>query len=288
MGAVTRPDSAKGRGRRVLPSPVRQAAEELKIPVYTPRPKQEPASLIQIVRESGAQVSVVVGYGRIFSRELLRAPPLGSINLHASLLPKLRGPAPLQWAIARGLEETGVTVIRMSEKMDAGPILASQAVSLGESESMRTLGPRLARLGGELLLQTLSELKEGRATETAQRDALATYAPKVDRASARIDWSRSAEEVDAHARGMDDVPGAWTVHRGRPLKLFSSRVRRSGARGGEPGEVLALDSEGELVVGTGRGAVAFREAQPAGKPRMRVARWMHGRGIEAAERFAPS
>lgn len=274
VGVITQPDRPRGRGRKLRASPVKEAALTEGLPVLTPeRPRGE--SFIDAFSALDPELSVVVAYGHILVSEVLGLPGRGSINVHASLLPELRGAAPINWAIARGYDRTGVTIMRMTEGMDEGPILLQQEVPIGDEDTTSTLTARLSEVGAEALIETLALLEVEGLQETPQDHDRATYAPKIDRASARIVWDRPSREVADLVRAMDAVPGAWTVSKGQPLKLFSPSVVTGT---GSPGEVLVADAEGGFVVRTRDGAVSFAEAQAAGKRRMAVADWLRGGG----------
>lgn len=293
VGVVTQPDRPAGRGRQLRPSPVKELARAEGLPVLTPkRPRGE--EFIDRIRALGADVSVVVAYGHILVREVLDVPPVGSINVHASILPELRGAAPIHWAIARGYETTGVTVMRMVEAMDAGPILHQVEEPIGPRETSTDLTSRLSEVGAQALIEALAFLELGTLEEREQDHDRATFAPKVSRAVARIDWAHSPRHVVNHVRAMDDVPGAWTTVDGQPLKLFDPWVaphgdaeEPSGLTAAEPGSVVDAEA------GTGRGlgvAVAggtvwFGEVQPPGKRRMPVDAWLRGRAVDEGARF---
>lgn len=299
VGVVTQPDRPAGRGRHLTPSPVKQVALEEGLTVLTPdRPQGD--DFLSIIRDLSPDVSVVVAYGHILKREVLDVPRLGSINLHASLLPKLRGAAPINWAIARGHEETGVTVMRMVEAMDAGPMIHQVVEPILADETAGELTIRLSELGAAALVESLAFLDAGLADEEEQDDGEATYAPKLDRETARIDWTRPAVEIGRHVRAMDPAPGPWTTLDGAPVKLFRPsvvegdvNVDHSSPRNGsdpvaapvEPGTVIAADpAEGVLVAAAG-GAVLFAEVQPPGKRRMSAADWINGRGVAVGQSF---
>jgi methionyl-tRNA formyltransferase len=228
---------------------------------------------------------VVDAYGHILRREVLDLPPLGSINVHASLLPELRGAAPINWAIARGHEVTGVTVMRMVEAMDAGPILFQAEETIEPDETAAELTLRLSELGAGALIEALALLQIGSLEAREQDHARATFAPKVGRASARVDWTQGAAAVVDHVRGMDEVPGAWSMLRGEAVKLFSPKPRNGGAAEGVVGTVVAADPDGGLAVQTGSGTVALGEVQPPGKRRMLAADWIRGRAVAVGDRF---
>jgi methionyl-tRNA formyltransferase len=290
VGVVTQPDRPAGRGRALRPSPVRVVAESEGIPVFTPdRPRGE--AFLADVEALAPDLSVVVAYGHILRPEVLELPRLGSVNVHASLLPALRGAAPIQWAILSGLPETGVTIMRMSAGMDEGPILHQRRIPLTDEDTAAGLFQRLAELGAEALLQTLP-LLAGEGIEAVPQDPSgATYAPKIDREMARIDWTRGARDVGCWIRGMDSAPGAWTLWHGAPLKLFEPRVwtddHLTGSTSGAPaGTVLVADPvAGTLVVACGEGALSIGAVQPAGKRRMTAGEWLRGGAISPEERL---
>ena len=303
VGVVTQPDRPKGRGRRLAPSPVKEVAQAAGIPVLTPeRPRGD--EFLNEIRALGADLSVVVAYGHILRREVLDAVPMGSINVHASVLPELRGAAPINWAIVRGHETTGITVMRMVEAMDAGPILHVVEEPILADETASELSVRLSELGAAALVEALTLMSSGALEEVEQDHDKATFAPKVDRDTARVDWTRPATEVARHIRGMDAVPGAWSELEGTPVKLFRPSVLAAdeldttapgpAGNGGppgppvpsEPGTVLAADEGLGVLVAAGDGAVAVGEVQPPGKRRMSSRDWIHGRGVETGQRFA--
>jgi len=303
VGVVTQPDRPKGRGRRLAPSPVKEVALAAGIPVFTPqRPRGD--EFLEEIAALEADLSVVVAYGHILRREVLDVPPMGSINVHASVLPELRGAAPIHWAIARGHDTTGVTVMRMAEAMDAGPILHIVEEPVLADETASELSVRLSELGAQALVEALTLLGSGLLEEVEQDHDKATFAPKVDRETARVDWSRPAQEIAWHIRGMDAVPGAWSELEGTPVKLFrpgviaahelDTTVAGPAGNGGppkpatplEPVTVLATDEEAGVIVAAGDGAVALQEVQPPGKRRMSSGDWIHGRGVQPGQRFA--
>ena len=285
VGVVTQPDRPAGRGRQLKASAVKQAALDDALPVLTPE-KPLGAEFMASIRALAPELSIVVAYGHILVREVLDVPTLGSINVHASLLPALRGAAPINWAIARGLDTTGVTIMRMVEQMDAGPILFRVEEPIQPGETATELTARLSEIGAEALLEALELLRTGDLVETPQDDSLATFAPKVGREVARVDWAMDARSVANHARGMDEVPGAWSTLRGEPIKLFRPTLHPDRSSGGAAaGTVLAADPSSGLLVATGDGVVGFSEVQPSGGKRMRAVEWLRGRQIAAGDRL---
>lgn len=280
-GVVTQPDRPAGRGRGVAQSPVKREALAMGVPVLQPERARGEEFMAQMAALE-PELSVVVAYGQILKPEVLELPRFGSINIHASLLPELRGAAPIQWAVARGYASTGVTIMRMEAGLDSGPMIVWAEEPILPDDSATELAQRLSAIGAEAVVEALALIESGQVTEQVQDHALATYAPKIERETARIDWTLPAEQVALHIRGMDDVPGAWTTHGARgAVKLFRPRV--SGGKG-DPGCVLAVGGEG-VMVACAEGAVLIREVQPPGKRRMDAGEWVRGRGVSVDERF---
>lgn len=283
VGVVTNPDRPAGRGRRLQASPVKRWAEARGVPVLQPeRPRGE--EFEAAVRELDPRLSVVAAYGQILRDEILALPPLDSINVHASLLPRLRGAAPVNWAIIRGDEESGVTIMRMVRELDAGPVLARAAVPIGPETTAGDLYARLSALGGEILPPVVEALAAGTAVETPQEHALATYAPKLDRATARLDWSLPATDVARWMRGCDPWPGAWTRLGDLAVQCFRPAVEAL-EREAAAGTVLEADARAGLLVAATDGAVRVGEVKPAGSRRMEAAAWIRGHGSLEGERF---
>lgn len=283
-GVVSQPDRPAGRGRVPKPSAVKTAALELGLEVLTPdSPKQ--AGFVDQIRALDPDISVVVAYGHILRPEVLAVPELGSINVHASLLPELRGAAPINWAIARGHAKTGVTIMRMVAAMDAGAILFQVEEPILADETASELSVRLSEIGAEALVEALALLSASRIEEREQEHAAATFAPKLDREVARVDWGKGAVSVACHIRAMDEVPGAWSPLAGEPIKLFRPSVVPTTDAAAPPGAILRADAE--LVVATGEGgALRLGEVQPPGGKRMGAPDWIRGRRIDAGARFA--
>ncbi len=285
VGVVTQPDRPAGRGRKLRASPVRTVAEAEGLPVLTPeRPRGE--AFVDELAALGPDLSVVVAYGHILVPGVLELPTHGSVNVHASLLPELRGAAPVNWALIRGLPETGISVMQMTEGMDEGPVLLQRRLPIAPHDTATGVYLRLAELGAEALLEALALLEAGVLEPREQDHERATLAPKIDRNTARIDWSGAAREVANLVRGMDMVPGAWSTLGGEPVKLFQPRVVEGEAgRPAPPGTVLRADPEIGLVVAAGEGSLRFLEVQPPGKRRMKTADWLRGGGPNVGERF---
>ena len=283
VGVVTQPDKAVGRSRsRLQPSPVKLVAIAEGIPVLQPdKPRGE--EFVAQVAALGPDVNVVVAYGHLIPKAVIDLPKFGTLNIHASLLPALRGAAPIQAAIHDGLGETGVTIMQMVPKLDAGPILLQARTPVLADETAGELTLRLSELGAGALIEALALLELGLAKPVPQDETLATYAAKLTRDTARVDWTRSADDVGGHVRAYDPKPGAWGGVNGTQVKLFGARLA---PRGGshEPGDVIAIDAEGMLVA-CGGGAVRITAVQPAGKRRLSPQDWANGRGISVGDRF---
>ena len=279
-GVVTQPDKPQGRSRSDLISPpVKLVAQAAGLPVLQPvRPVGDvfTASLRRLEPDLG----VVVAYGHILRPDVLAIPTKGMINVHASLLPRYRGAAPIQHSILQGERETGITIMQMEEGLDSGPILHHLSTPIGEDETAGALGERLADLGAIALVEALSLIAAGLGRPAPQDHTRATYAPKLDRDMARMDWQRDALSLARHVRAFDPAPGAWTTLNGSPLKLFGGREAPGT---GEPGEVLAAGDQ--LLIAAGSGAVSVNEVQPAGKSRMQVRAWSRGRGVGVGQRL---
>lgn len=279
-GVVTQPDKPQGRSHSTLvPPPVKQLAEAEGLPVLQPvRPVGD--LFLAALRRLEPDLGIVVAYGHILRREVLTLPPRGMINVHASLLPRFRGAAPVQHAILSGDRETGVSIMQLEEGMDSGPVIHRAATPIGPSETAGELAERLAELGASALVEALSLLTAGLARPYPQDAASATYAPKIDRESARLRWQRDAPALARQVRAFDPAPGAWTTLRDSPLKLFSAEPA---AGGGEPGVVISAGER--LVVACGGGVLSVAEVQPSGRTRLPVDAWVRGRGIEAGQQL---
>ncbi|HEY7395797.1 MAG TPA: methionyl-tRNA formyltransferase [Gemmatimonadaceae bacterium] len=285
VAVVTQPDRPVGRSRSKLESPpVKIVALDESIPVLQPeRPRGE--EFIGQLRALAPDLSVVVAYGHILTTEVIDLPRLGTINIHASLLPLLRGAAPIQAAILEGHAETGITIMRMVKALDAGPSILQVRTPIPEDETYGELQLRLAELGALALIEALALISLGSARKTAQDDAQATYAGKVDRASTRVDWTKNAVEVARTIRAYDPRPGAFATTSNGEVKLFGGRLAPGlPSRGGVPGEVLDV-GDGGMIVACGTGAVSISAVHPAGKRRITPADWARGRGIVSGERL---
>ena len=275
------PPAPRGRGQAVRPSPVQALAESLGLPVRTPASMRDPAE-VDAFRALGLDAAVVVAYGQILPREVLEAPRLGAFNLHASLLPRWRGAAPIQRAIMAGDAETGVQVMRMTEGLDEGPILSTARLDIRPDETAGTLHDRMARAGAGLLVTTLDDLAGGRAVETPQADEGATYARKISPRTARLRWTRPAAELDCKIRGLSPFPGAWFEAPGPrgPVRV-KALLSRAEAGSGAPGEVL----DDALLLATGEGAVRLLRLQREGRGPQDAADFLRGLPLPAGTKL---
>ncbi|MBA4071103.1 MAG: methionyl-tRNA formyltransferase [Gemmatimonas sp.] len=282
VGVVTQPDRPRGRSRSQLePSPVKQVAMEEGIAVLQPEKPRGP-EFVQALHDLDPDLSVVVAYGHILPREVIDLPRMGTLNIHASLLPALRGAAPIEAAIAEGFEETGVSIMRMVSALDAGPVIHVLTTPIEPDETGGELTLRLSELGATALIEALALMELGEAAERPQDDAAATYARKIERENVRVDWSQPADVVARRIRAYDPRPGAWSTVRGGEVRVFGARAITD--RSGMPGEVLETDEMGVIVACTD-GAVAIREVHPAGKRRMAALDWAQGRSVAVGDRW---
>jgi methionyl-tRNA formyltransferase len=281
VAVVTQPDAPQGRSRsRLVSPPVKAVAEAEELTLFQPE-KPTAGDFLVRLRDTRPDIGVVVAYGHILKPELLELPPRGMVNVHPSLLPALRGPAPVEWAVINGLEETGVTIMQLDAGMDTGPILRQIADHVEPDVTGGELSEHLAEVGAQALVETLSLLEQDALRPVPQDESLATYAPKLTRAIARIDWTKDAGAVARLIRGLDPRPGAWSELDGAEVKMFSARVADGR---GQAGEVLAADGR-LLIAAGGGGAVEVFEAQPAGKARMTADDWLRGARLPPGRRF---
>lgn len=283
VAIVTQPDRPAGRGRKLKAPPVKATGEANGVPVLQPeRPRG--SEFLAALGSWQPDISVVAAYGHILRREVLDLPPQGSFNVHASLLPELRGAAPVNWAIIRAYAETGVTIMRMVEAMDAGPVLLQRGCPVAPDVTAGTLESVLAELGAEALLEALDHIEAGEVQEVPQDDSRATYAPKLSADEVRIDWTRPAAELGCWIRGCDPAPAAWTELSEERVRLFTPCLEPTGDPAA-PGEVVRADPREGLAVATGEGTLGVGEVQPAGKRRMKAVEWIRGRGVAVGQRF---
>ena len=279
------PDRPAGRGQVVAPPPVKVEAARLGIPVFQPGKARQPDAVARVAAEA-PDLIVVVAYGHILPKSVLDIPRTMCVNVHASLLPKYRGAAPINWAVARGETETGVTIMKMDEGMDTGPILHVRKIPIGGEDTAESMFGKLSVLGAEALAEALKRLRDGTLGETPQDGALATYAPMLKKEHGRIDWVRTAPEIRDLVRGMTPWPSATAVHGGRTIKILSSAVApESPGPAGEPGEVVAAGRDG-VSVACGAGVLRLLSVQPEGGKAMDAWAYAQGRRLGKGDRLS--
>ena len=271
VGVYTQPDRPKGRGMKMVYSPVKEVAMEQDIPVFQPENFREEET-VQALRELKPDVCAVVAYGRILPQKVLDIPAKGCVNIHASLLPQYRGSAPYQWAVLDGLTETGVTAQHMALQMDAGDVIDVAKTPIGENETAGELLDRLAVLGADLLSKTLTRFAQGDVAGVKQDEAAVTYAPMLDKSMCPIDWSKTAQQVHNHVRGLHPWPVATMELKGQKFKVHATAIVEGN---GQPGEILGLTKTG-LKIACGQGAVEIRSLQAEGGKRMAAPDYFRG------------
>ena len=279
---VSQPDKPKGRRRSVAPCPAKAFAEAQGIPVFTPDRIGAPEAIAE-VRSLAPDIIVVVAYGQYIKPEILSIPPHGAINIHPSLLPKYRGASPIQWALANGETETGVTILYVSEEMDAGDIILQEAVRIDPEDTALTLTPRLAGLGANLVVRALDAIRDKTVERHAQDESQATTVYKLEKSDGRIDWSLPAETIRNRIRGFTPWPGCFTMARNKLLKITKARVMNE-STSAPPGTVVDCASEGP-VIATGRGLLVLLEVQPEGRAVMTGSAYLCGHQFSPGERI---
>ena len=274
-GVLTQPDKPRNRNK-VTSSPVKECALAHGIPVYQPLTAKD-AETQALVESLHPELTVVVAYGQILPQKLLDVPKFGSVNVHASLLPKYRGAAPIQWAVLDGEAETGVSLMSMTRRLDAGDVIATARTAIGAEETAPELWDRLAKLGGELLVATIPHLQDGTASRTPQDESVFTYAPMLTKAMSPVDWNRSAAAIHNQIRGLQPWPCAVAEIDGRLCKLFRAEI--GGETKAVPGTILRADKQGiEVACGDGR-SLRILELQGEGGKRMNAASYLNGHPI---------
>ena len=275
IGAVSQPDKPKGRGHKLMPTDVKLKAEKLGIALYQPQTLKDEAFL-PTLKELDPDLIVVAAYGKILPDYIIDYPRYGCINVHASLLPKYRGAAPIQRAILNGDEITGVSIMRMSYGLDTGDVISVESTPIGEYETSGELFDRLAKTGGNLLCRTLKYIFDGTATYTQQDDALATYAEKITKETAKIDWARTSAEISKQICAMSPYPGSVTMYNGDTLKIYEAQKTEGN---GECGQLLGIEKGKGLKVACGDGALYLKTVQFSGSKKMDVEDYARGHDI---------
>lgn len=272
---VTQPDRPKGRGIKITPPPVKTLAEESGLPVYQPERIRE-KSVIDQLRPLGAECAVVVAYGQLLPQAFLDLYPLGAINVHASLLPRHRGAAPIQRSLLSGDESTGVTIMVLDVGMDTGPMLARREIPVGEEDFFGSMHDKLAHLGADLLWETLGKWKAGQIRPEPQDGALATYAPPIRKEELHLPWNLPARRIVHTVQAFDPVPGAFSLIRGKRVKCFDARLLSWRQNGGRAGEVVGEGEGGLVVLGGDGNALCLRALQLEGQRRLPASDFLRG------------
>lgn len=277
--AVSQPDKPKGRGHKLMPTDVKTAAQAADIPVYQPQSLKN-NELIPLLDEIKPELIVVAAYGKILPEYIINYPKYGCINVHASLLPKYRGAAPIQRAIIDGESETGVTIMQMDKGLDTGDMLMSVKTQIGRYETAGELFDRLAVMGGELLVKAVHAIESGNIKPVKQNDSEHTYAPMLSKADGKIDWTKSAYEISKLICGMNPWPVAYTEYNGEPLKITETYADEENDSEGMPGEIISLEKGKGLRIVTGKGTLYVKTAQFYGSKRMNVEDYARGHEIK--------
>lgn len=285
IGVVTQPDKPKGRGKAVLMTPVKEKALELKIPVYQPNKVREP-EFMEELKKLNPDIIVVVAFGQLLPKNLLTLPHFGCVNIHASLLPKYRGAAPIQWAVIDGEKESGVTTMMMAEGLDTGDMLEKAVVPIDPEETGGSLHDKLSVLGANLILSTLQKMEEGTITPIPQTEENTCYAKMLKKSMGDIDWTMDAFSIERLIRGLNPWPSAYTRWNEKTLKLWKAQVIEEEYEG-VCGEVVYTDKH-TILVKTGKGTLSLKELQPEGKKRMEIDAFLRGYPVEVHTIFERS
>lgn len=285
---VTQPDKPRGRGRQMQFPPVKECALQHGIRVLQPMKIKTPEAVEELGKIE-ADIFVVAAFGQILSSEILHMPRLGCVNIHASLLPKYRGAAPIQWAILNGEKETGVTIMQMDEGLDTGDMLSSVMVPVTDQDTGDSLHDKLMEAGAKLIVDTLPLIEQGKVTPEKQKDEDSCYAGMLSKAFGKIDWTKSAEELSRLVRGLNSWPGSYTTFRGKMLKIWEAEVQEDGSkpdgRDKEAAGTVTEVTKEVIKVQTGEGLLAIKSVQPEGKKRMQVKDYLLGNPVRTGERL---
>lgn len=281
IAVVTQPDRPKGRGQKLAATPVKELAIKHSLPVEQPEKLKHNATFKAQLSSLQPEIAVVVAYGKIIPPDLLSIPKHGFINVHASLLPKYRGAAPIQWALLKGEKETGVTIMRVDETLDTGAIILQEKLAIKPDDDVFSLFEKIFAAGGPLLLKALQQIENGEAYYSKQNDAEASFAPALSRESGEIDWKKSAEEINNQVRALLLWPGAHTFYHGKMVKILKARMVEGKTT--LPGTVVEIQKNSGFTVETGAGLLQILQVQPAGKNAMGAYEFVIGHKLAAGE-----
>ena len=280
---VTQPDKPKGRGKTLLPTPVKEEAMKHEIPVYQPL-KVRDSEFVETLKELAPDMIIVAAFGQIIPKEILEMTPYGCINVHASLLPKYRGAAPIQWSIINGEKVTGVTTMQMNEGLDTGDMIQKVEVPITEDETGESLHDKLAEAGAKLCVETLKAIEDHTATFDKQGESPTEYARMLDKKLGNIDWNTSAVQIERLVRGLNSWPSAYTHWDKKVVKIWRAKAEADGTVKAEPGTVLSVEKD-SFTVQTGDGVLRVLELQIPGKKRMDTGAFLRGYTIESGVKF---
>lgn len=278
---ITKVDKRCGRGQKMQAPPVKETALKLNIPVYQPQRLKKNQECIDLIKEINPDAIAVVAFGQLLPSEILNIPHYGCINVHASLLPDLRGAAPINWAVIKGYKKTGITTMKMDEGLDTGDILLKRAVEIGDTETAGELFDKLSKIGPDLLLETLDKIESGQIEPIKQDDSKSTYAPMMNKELGKICWDKDCREVYNLIRGVTPWPGAYTIHNGKIIKIWEASVIDD--INDTPGKVIKTDNE--IIISCGSGAIGIKELQEQGKKKMDAMSYLNGHSIKINEVF---
>lgn len=281
VGVVTQPDKPKGRGKTMMPTPVKETALKYDLPVYQPKKVRE-SEFVELLRSLNTDVMVVAAFGQIITKEILDMPKYGCINVHASLLPAYRGAAPIQWAVINGDKESGVTIMQMDEGIDTGDMIEKAVVPIAEDETGGSLFDKLSHTGAKLCVKVLKDLEEGTAVREKQPEESTTpYAKMIDKKMGEVDWKKSAKEIEQLIRGLNPWPSAYTKVHGKTLKIWKANVLSETSQM-NPGQIARVTKDG-FAVQTGQGILEIQELQLEGKKRMDTSSFLRGYPLAEGE-----
>lgn len=285
LAVITQPDRPRGRGQKITFSSVKELALKHDLPIEQPEKVKDNQVFISFLKSLEPDIIVVVAYGRILPKEILSVPKYGCVNVHASLLPKYRGAAPIQWALLNGEKETGVTIMKVDELLDTGEIILQEQVKIEEDDNTAALSKKLFSLGSRLLIEALKQIEEGTAKYTPQKEAEATQAPAIAKESGEIDWRKSAEEIHNRIRAMIPWPVAHTFYKEKLLRLWKSEIHVADleTRYKLPGTIVQIVKHIGFIVATGSGHVLILEVQPEGKKKMKAYDFLIGHDVKIGE-----
>ena len=284
IGVVTQPDKRQGRGQHIVFSPVKNCALENNLPVFQPEKVRNNDDFLAVLNGLKPDLIVVVAFGQILPKSVLDLPKYGCINVHASLLPKYRGAAPMQWSIINGEEKTGITIMLMDVGLDTGDMLLSSETIIDDDMTLENLHDKLMEGGAELLEKAVIELPQNRLTPKKQDDSISNYAPMITKETCRIDWKKSSRDIHNLVRGLNSWPGAYCMLNNKVFKIWKTK-HSDNVESGEPGEFLSESKDG-IIVNTGKGTLEIIEIQAPGKKRMKIIDYLRGNTIPLHSKFS--